>query len=226
MNQSRMKRRRPKRSHGGIVWAVIAVALVAAVIGALIFSLNRKPDPADSVSTSKSSSSNVASSKSSSFSESSKSSQTSSSESRTTDVQQFNSLSGSYQAMNGMMSSLDFNTREARTWLDNGRENNVGQIDDVLKHSDGSLIIHVHFQDSDGTTSYYAYLFVPADVSLEKNWQTGASLTDRTSTTRARFSPGISKDGGQNYDLSLAYKSFSMSSPERSQYGMVLYYRN
>lgn len=225
MNQSRMQRRRPKRGHSAVVWAVIALALVAALIGVLVFSLNRKPDVTDTASTPTSSSSKKSSSKASSSAESSGSAEASSSESRTTDVQQFNSLSGSYQAMNGMMASLDFNTREARTWLDNGNGDDVGEIDDVLQHSDGSLVIHVHSQGSDGTTRYFAYLFVPADVSLKKNWQTGAALKDRTDTTRARFATGISKDGGQNYDLSDAYKSFSMSSLERSQYGMVLYYR-
>lgn len=226
MSQSRMQRRKPRRGQGRVVWAVISVALLAALIGVLIFSLNRKPDASDTISTSKSSSSKVTSSESSSSAQSSKSSETSSSEDRTTDIQQFNSLSGSYQAMNGMMASLDFNKGEVRTWLDNRNGDDVGVIDDVLRHSDGSLVIHVHIQGSDGKTRYFAYLFVPADVTLTKNWQTGAALTDKTSTTRARFSPGFSEDGGQNYDMSEAYKSFAMSSPEVSQYGMVLYYRN
>lgn len=224
MKQTRMQRRRPKRSHGGIVWVVIAIALVAAVIGVLFFSLNRKPDTADTASTTTSSSSKAVSSKSSPSAESSQSAEASSSESRTTDVQQFNSLSGSYRAMNAMMASLDFNKGEVRTWVDTD-SGDVGEIDDVLQHSDGSLVIHVHFQGSEGTTRYLAYLFVPADVSLKKNWQTGAALTDRTDTTRARFSPGFSKDGGKNYDLSEAYENFTMSSRERSQYGRVLYYR-
>jgi hypothetical protein len=142
--------------------------LFSVLIGVLIFSLNRKQDAGDSVITSKSSSSKVTSSESSTSVQSSKSSESRSSEGRITDVKQFNALSGSYQGNYGMMASLNFDSREVRTFLDNGNGDNIGDIDDVLQHSDGSLVIHAHFPDDDGTTAYYAYLFVPAYVSLEK----------------------------------------------------------
>ena len=55
---------------------------------------------------------------------------------------------------------------------------------------------------------YVAFLIVPANVILTKNFQTGKNIVDITETRSNRLSMGFSLDG-KNYDLSHAYAAFT-----------------
>lgn len=219
---SRLRARNGKRL-SRIALGVVAGCLLL-VIGVLIGRYTFGDKQREEVVSSKVSEKKISSSqRAGSASRQSLSETSSSSSSQDVDPWSLVQFNGEYRGSNGNVVLLNF--PNGKVLMGEGQKQSKGLMKSVIKHDDGSLVIHFTGLRETGERYYMAYLLVPAGQKLEKNWQVGKALTDQTDETRTRISSGISHDGGKNYDLSLAYDTFSKNSRERSQYGRVLLYQ-
>lgn len=87
----------------------------------------------------------------------------------------------------------------------------------IHQHDDGSVVLNVKTASdfpnwpSAKKVRYLAFLMVPANVTLTKNFQTGKNLVDISETSTNRLAMGYSTDG-KNYDLGYAYTCFTTDS--------------
>lgn len=203
-----MKNRR-QRSYS-YIWLGLGMILVAVIA----FFLVRSFIPTTQPQTSKNATSTSQKSSTSSKSQSStaKSSAAAGVTDETTEFSSYSKLSGNYiEDVAGV--TLDFKRGDGQFTAAGESDINFKMLA-IHQHDDGSIVLDVKTESNYPNTTetqqyrYVAFLIMPANVILTKNFQTGKNIVDITETRSNRLSMGFSLDG-KNYDLSHAYAVFT-----------------
>ncbi|WP_164510104.1 hypothetical protein [Lacticaseibacillus yichunensis] len=204
-----------------IVAVIVGAALVSLITGSIVcnharkyFSNQQADVRSSSVSPSASKQRETGEPASSTARSQSSSAQSAAKTERVRDVTDYADLDAPYAVSNdvpGGSLSISFARRSFGLRSAMGGQSPY-QIDEMLKHPDGSLVVngHTSLKDAEGKSFRLdmSLLIVPGNCVLTHNWQTNKAIGPIPATTFPRIAVAQSPDNGKTFDMAPAYQAF------------------